>query len=81
MQAATQQAQKLSAIMGAFLVDQEPGVIGSALAELMSRFLACHRIPDDPVKQDHLRTEILRTWCETVRALVVAQEADGAKLQ
>lgn len=54
---------------------QRPEVIGAVLAELMSVFLLNHRIPDDLGRQEQLREEILKDWCDTVRALVAAEEA------
>ena len=53
---------------------EEPGVIGSALAELMAMFLCNHKIPTDPGAEADLRAKLLAQWCETVWQLVAEHE-------
>ena len=48
---ADEQAERASQIVtmtSLFFTGQEPGVIGSALADLMAMFLCNHKIPTDP---------------------------------
>ena len=66
-------AQQIVAMTGFFFTGQEPGVIGSALAEVMAIFLFSHQ-SDDAAKEAHLRTELLTQWCETVWSLVAVHE-------
>lgn len=67
-------AQQIVAMTGFFFTGQEPGVIGSALAELMAIFLFSHQVENDAAKEAHLRTEMLTQWCETVWSLVAVHE-------
>lgn len=64
-----------------FFAGQDPGVIGACLAELMATLLANHKIPDDRAKQERLREQILKHWCDSVRELVAAEEANGETIQ
>ena len=74
-------AQQIVAMTGFFFTGQEPGVIGSALAELMAIFLFSHQIPADPAREADLRTKMLTEWCETVWSLVAAHEGRGGPKQ
>ena len=76
-----ERAQQIVAMTGFYLTGQEPGVIGSALAELMAIFLFSHQIPNDPAREAHLRTELLTQWCETVWSLVAVHEGRGETKQ
>jgi hypothetical protein len=67
-------AQQIVTMTSLFFTGQEPGVIGSALAELMATFLTNHKIPQNVAAEADLRAEILRTWCETVWELVAVNE-------
>jgi hypothetical protein len=67
-----------SAIGNQVFAGQQPQIIGAVLAELMSRLLLNHQIPDDLKRETELREEILTMWCETVRALVAVQTAPPA---
>lgn len=75
----TERARQIAAMTGIFFVGQAPGVIGSALAELMGMFLSNHKIPHDLAEQDKLRKDILQTWCETVWELVAVNDGEGTK--
>lgn len=74
-------ASTMAQFIGMYFVGQEPGFIGSVLADLMTTFLCSHKIPNDLAEQDKLREEILATWCETVRELVAVAEGKGATKQ
>lgn len=76
-----QRADTLARFFGVYFVGQEPSLIGTVLADLMSTFLLNHKVPDDLAQQERLREGILRTWCETVRELVAAAEMQGATKQ
>lgn len=70
----TAEANEISAFFGAIFAGREPGVIGSVLADLMATFLTNHKIAHDAEAEAHLRTELLRVWCETVWQLVAEHE-------
>jgi hypothetical protein len=74
-------AQQIVAMTGFYFAGQEPGVIGSVLAELMAIFLFSHQIENDAAKEAHLRTELLTQWCETVWSLVAVREGRGETKQ
>lgn len=81
---ADEQAQRASQIVtmtSLFFVGQEPGVIGSALADLMATFLCNHKIPTDPAHEADLRVKLLSQWCETVWQLVAVNDGRGATKQ
>jgi len=67
-------AQQIVVMTSLFFTGQEPGVIGSALADLMATFLCNHKIPNDPAHEADLRTKLLTQWCETVWQLVAVNE-------
>lgn len=67
-------SRAIAALCSMAFTGEEPGVIGSALADLMATFLTNHKIAHDAVAEAHLRTELLRMWCETVWQLVAADE-------
>ena len=75
------QAQAIAAFCGMLLSGEEPGVIGSVLADLMSAFLVSHVIKTDAAAEAHLRTELLTQWCETVWKLVAMKESGGQRKQ
>ena len=75
------QAQAIAAFCGMLLAGEEPGVIGSVLADLMSAFLVSHVIKTDAAAEAHLRTELLTQWCETVWKLVAMKESGGQRKQ
>ena len=66
-------ARAITALCSMAFTGEEPGVIGSALAELMATFLTNHKIAHDAAAEAHLRTDLLRMWCETVWQLVAAR--------
>jgi hypothetical protein len=63
-----------SAIGNQCFAGQKPPIIGAVLAELMACFLLNHQVPDDLVRQEAIREEILTEWCATVRGLVAVQD-------
>jgi hypothetical protein len=67
-------AQRLSAFFGVILGSEEPGVIGSVLADLMSAFLVSHVIKTDAAAEADMRTAIMTEWCEAVWTLVAVKE-------
>ena len=69
-----QRASQIVAMTSLFFTGQEPGVIGSVLADLMATFLCNHKIPADPAHEADLRTKLLTQWCETVWQLVAVIE-------
>ena len=62
-----------AAIGNHFFAGKPPAVISAVLAELMSTFLLNHKIPNDLVRQEELREEILTIFCATVRDLVAVE--------
>lgn len=81
---ADRQAERAQAIIECVspLFDgQQPGVIGSVLAELMARFLCCHKIPSDAAREADLRATLLRHWCETVWSLTALNEGGSETKQ
>ena len=76
-----QTAQQIVAMVSLFFTGQQPGVIGSTLAELMATFLVNHQIPNDPERELDLRTKLMAQWCETVWHLVAVHEGRSAVKQ
>jgi len=74
-------AQQIIAITSHFLSGQEPGVVGSVLADLMAMYLVSHQIPTDPMNEHDMRTTLLAHWCETVWKLVAINERGDATKQ
>jgi hypothetical protein len=70
----TERAEALAAMCSFALAGEGPGVIGATLADLMSKFLSAHQIPDSPAEEYALRVELLAQWCETVWKLVAVNE-------
>jgi hypothetical protein len=79
--AQSEKSQRLAAFLGKILGDEEPGVIGSVLADLMSAFLVSHIIKTDAAAEADMRTKLLTTWCETVWQLVAVKEGAGERKQ
>lgn len=67
-------ARTITAMCSMTFTGEEPGVIGSALAELMAMFLCNHKIPADPEREADLRAKLMAQWCETVWQLVAGLE-------
>ena len=76
-----EQSQSITVFFGTILAGEEPGVIGSVLAELMSAFLVSHVIKTDAAAEANMRTKLLTTWCETVWQLVAVKEGAGERKQ
>lgn len=76
-----QRAQIVAAMVGACLMNEEPPVIASVLAEVMAKFLFCHQRPDDPMGEYTMREDILAEWCDVVRKMVAADESEGVRMQ
>lgn len=74
-------SQSITAFFGMILGGEEPGVIGSVLAELMSAFLVSHTIKTDAAAEAELRTNLLAEWCETVWALTALKEGGSETKQ
>ena len=74
-------AQQIVAMTSLFFAGQEPGVIGSCLADLMAMFLCNHKIPTDPMKEHDVRTKLLAQWIDTVWDLVAVNEGRGGTKQ
>jgi hypothetical protein len=60
--------------IGPFLVDQPPEVIGAALAELTSVWLAAHQTTGERAELEECREAIFANFCELVRTLVPVNE-------
>ena len=73
-------AQQLVTMVAFFFSEQEPGVIGSVLADLMARFLSNHKI-NDPAREADLRQKLLAQWCDTMWKIVEVYDAKGARMQ
>lgn len=73
-------AQQLVTMVSFFFSEQEPGVIGSVLADLMARFLSNHKI-NDPAREADLRQKLLAQWCDTMWKIVEVYDAKGARMQ
>jgi hypothetical protein len=69
-----QRAQQITAMTAMFFVGQEPGVVGSVLAELMATFLSNHVVPNNAAKEADLRAKLLAQWCETVWSMVAVND-------
>lgn len=74
-------AGQIVAMTSFFFTGQEPGVIGSALADLMATFLSNHKIPNDAAREADLRAKLLAQWCETVWSLVAVNDGRGETKQ
>ena len=74
-------AQQIIVITSHFLEGQEPGVVGSVLADLMAMYLVSHKIPTDPMNEHDMRTDLLAHWIETVWKLVAINERGDATKQ
>ena len=59
------------------LAGEDPAVAGSALADLMAKFLFCHKSKIGPVEEAETRARVLAQWCETVWQLVAAYDGNG----
>lgn len=74
-------AQQIVTMVSFFFSEQEPGVIGSVLADLMARFLSNHKITSDPAREADLRQKLLAQWCDTMWKIVEVYDAKTAKMQ
>jgi len=59
------------------LVGETPGVASSVLADLMAKFLVCHKSKIGPAEEAETRARVLAQWCETVWQLVAAYDGNG----
>jgi hypothetical protein len=73
-------AQGIVALCSMLFAGEEPGVIGSTLADLMARFITNHRIPD-AAAEHALRANLLAQWCETVWKIVAVYDSKGQTKQ
>jgi hypothetical protein len=74
-------AGQLVTMMALFFSEQEPGVIGSVLADLMARFLSNHKITNDPAREADLRQKLLAQWCDTMWKIVEVYDSKTARMQ
>lgn len=72
-------SRTITAMCSMAFTGEEPGVIGSALAELMAMFLCNHKIPADPEREADLRAKLMAQWCETVWQLVAVEGGTETK--
>jgi hypothetical protein len=77
----TERAEAIAAMCGFALAGEGPGVQGAALADLMSRFVWGHQLPNDPAGEHTLRAAVMAQWCETVWKLVAVYDGCGATKQ
>jgi hypothetical protein len=73
-------AQGIVVLCSMLFAGEEPGVIGSTLADLMARFLTNHRTPG-PAAEQAMRAELLAEWCETVWKIVAVYDSRGQTKQ
>ena len=59
------------------LAGETPAVASSVLADLMAKFLFCHKSKIGPVEEAETRARVLAQWCETVWQLVAAYDGNG----
>jgi hypothetical protein len=71
-------AQALSRRIRHLLARHPPGVQGGALADLLSLWLAGHRVPGDSVATVALRDALLEAHIEAVRQLIAPSEREIA---
>ena len=80
---ATARAFALVAMCRMVFSDEEPEVVGAAMAHLMATFLMGHRIVADPpaLTEHEMREAILEQWLKTVRDLVLIQDKPAGPTQ
>jgi hypothetical protein len=60
------------------LAGETPGVASSVLADLMAKFLVCHKSKNEsPVEEAETRARVLAQWCETVWQIVAVYDGKG----
>jgi hypothetical protein len=59
------------------LAGETPGVASSVLADLMAKFLVCHKSKIGPAEEAETRARVLAQWCETVWQIVAVYDGKG----
>ena len=61
----------LAGMCRAVFADEQPEVVGAALAEVMAIFLSNHRMAGDPRSEPEMREAIFEKWIKAVRDLLL----------